>query len=415
MTRTILLLTLLLGGPLALAETYQVSAPGHAGRIEVAPGGAATLSLTPGKRPSRRKSGVLTREGTLSATSKGLRFDYSVQVKPGLRRGAAAWVRDPRFSLDAWDERSEARSALFTRAQEGVFEGELEGHALRLTQASSEDWIVLVVPGLSTNNWNRVGIPYLDENLRALRARGIEARRLGVKTENGVAANARYIAAEIRKEAALGKQVVVMAHSKGGTDTTAALALEPGLAALVRGVIAIQPVYGGSYVADLVAGQRQLRGTMALVFEQVFKGERAAVLDLTHEARAAFVAAHPYPAKRVPTVVVRSSFDRRASLSTLYAPQKLIERTQNEASDGLVTPADQTIPGARATIDLDDLDHFEPGVRLESPHKPVDVTNRAIDQLLLVLRPRSSGLSKGSQPEASSQQPRRFVSQPLGE
>lgn len=410
MKRSILLLALLLSGPLALADTFQVSAPGYAGRLEVSSDGEATLSMTPGKRPSRRKTGVVTRKGTLTAITGGLRFDYSVQIKPGLRRGAAAWVRNPRFSLDAWGERTEARSATFTRTQDDVFEGELEGRSLRLNRALSEDWIVLVVPGLSTNNWNRVGIPYLDENLRALRARGLEARRLGIKTENGVAANARYIAAEIRKEAARGKKVVVMAHSKGGTDTTAAIALEPDLARSVLGVIAIQPVYGGSYVADFVAGQRQLRGTMALVFEQVFKGERAAVLDLTHEARADFVKAHPYPASRVPTVVVRSSFDRRASLSTLYAPQKLIEQTKNEPSDGLVTPADQSVPGAKATIDLDDLDHFEPGVRLESPHKPVDVTNRALDQLLVVLRRQrqASGAARGAAPPP-------YASQALGE
>ncbi|HBP22076.1 MAG TPA: hypothetical protein DEA08_30380 [Planctomycetes bacterium] len=413
MKQCVLILALLLAGPVALAETYQVSAPGYAGRLEVGSGGEATLTMTPGKRPRRGKSGVVTRKGTLTAITGGLRFDYSVQVKPGLRRGAAAWVRNPRFSLDAWGERSEARSATFARTQDEVFEGKLEGRALRLNRAVSKNWIVLVVPGLSTNNWNKVGIPYLDENLRALRARGVEARRLGIKTENGVALNAAYIAAEIRKEAARGKKVIVMAHSKGGTDTTAALALEPDLARSVLGVIAIQPVYGGSYVADFVAGQRQLSGTMAFVFEKVFKGERAAVLDLTHQARAAFVAAHPYPAKRVPTVVVRSSFDRRASVSTLYAPQKLIKRTKNEPSDGLVTPADQTIPGAKATIDLDDLDHFEPGVRLESPHKPVDVTNRAMDELLVVLRKELEASVAAQFGEGEA--PPRYVGQPLGE
>jgi hypothetical protein len=50
------------------------------------------------------------------------------------------------------------------------------------------------------------------------------------------------------------------------------------------------------------------------------------------------------------------------------------------ATDGLLTLADQNIPGA-VHITLRNLDHAEPAVRgpstLESNHRPVDVVTRA--------------------------------------
>lgn len=382
-----LLLSLTLGGTLAQAQDYEIRGERLSGRVRVK-ADKARLTLL---RDKAKESETLEAAAE-SLPSGGIRLRYEVTVKTKTFAGLVGWLKRPRLNRDAWKPTTRSVVAeLLPTGEGGALAGEVDGERQVWTpRVKTQDaWTVLAIPGLSTNNWNKVGIPYLDENLRAAKARGLRGRRVAIKTEDGVLKNAAVIKAEIEKEAAEGRKVVFMAHSKGGTDVTAALALYPEVRRHVVGVIAIQPVYGGSYVADLVAKQKVLRGSMALVFEKVFKGQREAVIDLTHEERAAFVAAHPYPADQIPTVVIRSTFDRKLSKSTLWAPQKYIERRHDLASDGLVTLADQSIPGAARTIFLDDLDHFEPGVRLESPHKPIDVTNRGLDALQAVLAERS--------------------------
>lgn len=383
------LLLLGFGATLAGAQDYELRGERLSGRVRIEDG-RAKFTLLRGKAKESQRLETAAE----SLPGGGVRISYEVEVKTKVLQGMVAWFKRPRLNREAWKPTTRSVVAdLLPTGEGGALAGEVDGERQVWTPRvrAQDDWTVLAIPGLSTNNWNKVGIPYLDENLRAAKARGLRGRRVAIKTEDGVRKNAAVIKAEIEKEAAAGRKVVFMAHSKGGTDVTAALALYPELRRHVVGVIAIQPVYGGSYVADLVAEQKVLRGSMALVFEKVFKGQREAVIDLTHEERAAFVAAHPYPADQIPTVVIRSTFDRKLSKSTLWSPQKYIEHRHQLASDGLVTLADQAIPGAARTIFLDDLDHFEPGVRLESPHKPIDVTNKGLDALQAVLAERGAG------------------------
>ena len=392
-------LLLALTAPALAQDVYDVTGPDLVGRAELTRVSCRTdgseevrVALTvrrfgkKGAEQALEGPGVIAKDGTLT---------WSYRAPDG-RHSIADWLRNPAWgSAPMRPKTSTFESTL--RPADGALKGLVEplGGLTWRAAFDARGYVVLAVPGLSTNQWNRVGIPYLDENLEALRTRGFEGRRLEVKTEDSVATNAAFIAREVRIEAARGRRVIIMAHSKGGTDTTAALALYPDLRSMVAGVIAIQPVYNGSPVADLVASNRALTGATRLVFEKAFNGELGAVLDLTHEARKAFVAAHPYPVSEVPTVVIRSTFDRRfPSKSVLFANQKLIERVVGEGSDGMVTLADQRIPGA-VHVTLTDLDHFEPGVRVESPHSPVEVTNLGLAKLLPLLgrakRPTASG------------------------
>ena len=262
----------------------------------------------------------------------------------------------------------------------------IAGRAVAWTPAPAQPFGILLVPGLSTSHWNRAGIPYFDENLATLRALGFAARRIGLSTEAPVADNAAGIAREIRAEAAAGRRPIVFAHSKGATETIAALALDPGAAALVAGVVLLQPLYAGSPLADLVDRHAALERAVALVFEKALGGSRRAVLDMSFAVRGAFNAAHPYPAARVPTVVVRSTFRRRLSKSLLWVNEKLIRKQLGLANDGMVTPRDAAVPGAARTIDFDDLDHFEPALRNESRHTPVEITTRAMLALMPLVR-----------------------------
>lgn len=411
MTRTPVLtaLLILLVPSLAAADTLAVSGPNLAGSALVTRTAGDHVQVEVRTQTFGKKGAEQTLTGEGTWTRDELRWSYQEEVDPGFWRGVAGWLRDP-FGRRPVAPTTKTIEVVLHRAGD-AWQGEVAGAAQTWrAQGDTSDLVVLAIPGLSTNNWNEVGIPYLDENLDAMRARGLEARRLAIKTEDSVAANAEFIAREIRAEAARGKRVVIFAHSKGGTDTTAALALYPDLVPLVAGVVAIQPVYGGSPVADIVGSSRVLTGSVKLVFETVFKGSRDAVLDLQHDTRAAFVAAHPYPASQVPTVVIRSSFDRKfGSRSVLFPTQKLIAWRDHAASDGLVIPRDQVIPGAVATLDYRDLDHFEPGVRGESPHLPVDLTNAALDAMLPRLKPAAQA---STAPAATAG---RAFDRPLGE
>jgi hypothetical protein len=261
------------------------------------------------------------------------------------------------------------------------------------------------VPGLSTNLWNQYGVPYLDENLAALAARGLEARRLAINTEESVARNASEIAREVRAEVARGKRVLLLAHSKGGADTITALS-DPAnrdLLPHVVGLMAIQPVFGGSPIADLVGCHSLIQASVDQFFERALpvinrvddEGSRDAVRDLRSETRQALLRRHPYPVGDVPTVVLRSSFSGRPMFrprhvlrKPLWVFQKYLEKTAGTASDGMVSLEWQRIPGAAAELTLEDMDHFEPGFRGESPHTPATVTNQIVDRMLEVLSTR---------------------------
>jgi pimeloyl-ACP methyl ester carboxylesterase len=254
----------------------------------------------------------------------------------------------------------------------------LGGENVRVWAAPDTSHLVIIaVPGLSTNQWNRIGVPYFDENIAAMRAMGISAYRIGVKTENGIDTNAAQIAGDIRARAAEHRRVILFAHSKGAADALAALAKDPSLAQHVHGVIAVQPVFGGSPIADFIAKQRLLSPAVKLVFERAFGGQTSAVTDLSAQNRSSFHAKWPYPSS-LRTVVIRSTFNRPLSKSLLWPNQKLITKFTGAPNDGMVKLADQSVPGAAATLDYADLDHFEPGLRNESPHTPVDLTTRSL-------------------------------------
>jgi hypothetical protein len=388
MRTTLLLLLLLLLAPAARAEELGVSGKDVAGKVTLADD-TVSLAVT-----TFSKSAPVARTITgrvVSRTPSTLRFTWTKTTSTvGLSERLAFW-RPPVPTV------TNQTVTVDMRRESGAWVGTVDGQAQRwLVQPAQGDLVVLVVPGLSTNLWNQYGVPYLDENLGALRARGFEARRLTINTEESIAVNAREIAAEIRKETTRGKRVLLLAHSKGGADTVTALSdpanrdLLPRIAALM----AIQPVYGGSPIADLVGSHCAIQGVVDLFFERVLPvvnrvddtGDRGAVQDLRTERRQALLREHPFPVDRVATVVCRGHFSGRAFAKPrhvlrkpLWAFQKFLESTQHIQSDGMVALSGQHIPGAKAELTLDDIDHFEPGFRGESPFSPCDVTNRLLD------------------------------------
>jgi hypothetical protein len=388
------ILALLVAALPALAQDFGISGHDVAGRASIGER-AFRLDLTTFSKDGAR---ARTIEGTVVSRSPGaVTLRYQEEVRE--RRG----VVDVLLFRDA-DVSNETVTATLT-AKDGGYEGTLAGVAVKLVLQShlERGTTILVVPGLSTNLWNQYGVPYLDENLGALKARGFEARRLAINTEESIAVNAAAIAAEVRVEVARGKKVLLIAHSKGGADTITALA-DPrnrDLLPHVRGLMAIQPVYGGSPIADIVGTHSLIQAAVDQFFERVLpvinrvddEGSRDAVRDLRSATRQGLLRRHPYPVDRVPTVVVRSSFSGRAMWKKrhvlrkpLWVFQRYLEKVKKIQSDGMVRLEWQRVPGAAREITLQDMDHFEPGFRGESPHSPCSVTNTLIDAMAGVLR-----------------------------
>lgn len=285
----------------------------------------------------------------------------------------------------------------------GGWQGAVEGLDLRLVPeaAPPADLVVLVVPGLSTNLWNQYGVPYLDENLAALAARGYSARRLAINTEASVGENAAVIAREIRSEVARGKRVLLLAHSKGGADAITAVSdpANKDLLPKIAGLIAIQPVYAGSLVADTVGQSSLIQAAADKAFSCIFpklnrvddSGSGDAVRDLRTSVRQELLAKHPYPAAQIPTVTIRGYFvdrwkdpdvRRHVLCVPLVGLQVFMKQRRGRDSDGMVDVGSQQIPGAKADHLYQDLDHFEPGFRSESPHTPSAITAKALELML---------------------------------
>jgi hypothetical protein len=391
----VLALVLALALP-AAAQEYGVSGENVAGRASVRPDGSFTVRLTTFSKDGKKTSELSGRVVGRSARDLTISYDRVVSTDRSfidVIRGVPATRR----------ERATTKLLAAGRGWNGEVDGVVQTWVDQ--SAIGADTVILVVPGLSTNLWNQYNVPYLDENLAALTARGLTARRLAINTEESIAVNAAAIAREVRAEIARGKKVLLLAHSKGGADTVTALS-DPAnrdLLPKVRGLMTIQPVYGGSPISDLVGSNCIIQASVDQFFERVLpvvnrvddEGSRDAVRDLRSETRQALLRAHPYPVDRVPTVVLRSSFSGRSMWrprhvlrKPLWAFQKFLEKTKGTQSDGMVSLEWQRIPGAAAEITLTDMDHFEPGFRGESPHSPCKVTNLLVDRTLEVLQGR---------------------------
>lgn len=313
-----------------------------------------------------------------------VRVSARVRGFAGVKDGS--WTGDGK--LDASGLAFTVKKATFTLklGTDGQLDGAVGGRAqLWVPARPAAGLLVLSVPGFSTAHWARRGAPYLDENLGALKGYGFETGHLALKPEDPVETNARFIAAQVKAEAAKGVRVILLAHGKGFADAAAALALDPALVPLVAGVIALQPAWGGSHVSGML-DDKGLEPPVRLVLEKLFKAQGDGARDLDLTRRAAFVAKHPYPAAQVPTVVVRSTFDRKVTKSPLAPLQRLLLKRTGQPNDGLVLLKDQLVPGALSTQDVDNLDHFESGLRGESKTTPLALTTRALLPLLAALK-----------------------------
>ena len=218
----------------------------------------------------------------------------------------------------------------------------------------AKDYIYLVVPGLFAEHYPG----YMKDNVARMKKLGLDAQVVTIDTDASVEDNAKAIRDAIKKIADQeGKEVVILGHSKGGVDATAAIAKYPELYEHVRAVIAMQAPYGGTPIATDIAGNSTLIGLVSAAIKRLFKGDVGALTDLTYQARQQFVRANPYDASKVATVSYATTGG--PTVSTVGPAAHYMRTTYGLESDGLVPKKDAVIPGSEAVYD-DDQDHASP-------------------------------------------------------
>jgi triacylglycerol lipase len=235
--------------------------------------------------------------------------------------------------------------------------------------AEAKDHVYLTLRGYTGDNWPT----YMKGNREGLARQGLDVREVKTDTEATVETNARVVRDAVMAAAKEGKKVVLIGHSKGGMDLTAAVALYPEIKPHVRAAVTMQSPYGGVPLASDTHRHAVVRKLAGLGLELVLKGDKESYRDFTYQVRQDFVRKNPWPTD-IPTVSLASSSS--AQLNGLSTTSNYYRLRYGTPSDGVVATHDSVVPGSNV-VRLDDLDHLNsvmkefPGL---SKYDPGDLT-----------------------------------------
>lgn len=225
---------------------------------------------------------------------------------------------------------------------------------------------------------HRLGVEYMHGLADWLRAEGAEPMVVKLPTAAPVAANATRLAAAILADP---RPVLILAHSKGGLETLAALC---GAEARARctGFVALQSPFLGSPVADAVVGARPLAAASIALARLLRVGSGEGLRDLTTTARGAWMTANARSVaavlRQVPTVCVATTIEPATvrGRDRLYlAAARWMERQGAGPNDGLVPVTSALLPGARH---LRDSGSHLASVTAGGGRDPVALVRRAV-------------------------------------
>lgn len=199
---------------------------------------------------------------------------------------------------------------------------------------------------------------------QALGQQGYAVLRMPVRSSRGVIAQGRHIAQALRARLEPGQRFVVLAHSKGGLDTLAALRQAPALLDACDGLALVQPPVGPSAIADQLLGARPKVPHSGQRFDGLLRalvGCRwlaAGTRDISRQ-RDPQVAAllDDWPQALHGLHVVSWSAQQRSRLDAHH--ERLNTLRPGHAHDGQFYLQDQLLPGL-PQICLPHLDHGQP-------------------------------------------------------
>ncbi len=194
-----------------------------------------------------------------------------------------------------------------------------------------------------------IGMDYMHGLAAWLRDEGAIVDVVRLPTAAPVARNAERLRAALLAEPA---PVLLIAHSKGGLESLAAL-LDPAAAARCSGFIALQSPFFGSPVADALTRRRPLDAAAAGLARLLRIGTGEGVRDLTTARRAAWMTAEADAIAslltRLPIICLATALPARGlrGRDRLYGMgAKWMAGHGAWPSDGLVPVASALLPGA---------------------------------------------------------------------
>ena len=199
----------------------------------------------------------------------------------------------------------------------------------------------------------RIGIDYMATQLAWLRHEiGAEVVVVPLATSAPIADNAARITAALLKDE---RPAVVVAHSKGGLESLAAL-MDPRAAARCAALIAIQSPFFGSPVADFLVAAAPLRATVAGSLRLLRTGSGMGLRDLTTAARLAWMERHAAEIAKLLESIPIVCCATEVTAATVgpdrnyRALARWIERQGFGPNDGMVTVRSALLPGARHLV-----------------------------------------------------------------
>jgi type VI protein secretion system component VasA len=171
-------------------------------------------------------------------------------------------------------------------------------------------------------------------------------------TAAAIADNAARVAAALCRDP---RPAVVIAHSKGGLETLAALT-DPAAARHCAALVAIQSPFLGSPVADFLVAAAPLRATVSGSLRLLRAGSGAGLRDLTTASRRAWMSAHESQIARLTEHIPIVCCATRVSDSTIgpdrryLALARWMERQGFGPNDGMVPVSSALLPGARHVV-----------------------------------------------------------------
>lgn len=207
-------------------------------------------------------------------------------------------------------------------------------------------------------------IPTLGDAAMHLRGRGYRVSYAPVKGRASAEVNAAIIEAHVAQElAAMPKlPLVIVAYSKGVTDTITALANYPELGRDVGAVIGVAGVVNGSRAADQLLALYDATAGL-LPYSGCPASDGGEVRSLTHEYRANWLMTHRLPAEPLYFSIVGLPSPER--VSAVFAPfQRSLSRI-DPRNDGQMIYSDAILPNS-ALLGYANADHFAIALPIET-------------------------------------------------
>eukprot|EP01130_Rhizamoeba_saxonica_P001861 TRINITY_DN11688_c0_g1_i1.p1 TRINITY_DN11688_c0_g1~~TRINITY_DN11688_c0_g1_i1.p1 ORF type:complete len:498 (-),score=99.43 TRINITY_DN11688_c0_g1_i1:51-1544(-) len=290
-----------------------------------------------------------------------------------------------------WDQENDVTSifdGLYSKVEEGenVFNRYLDAH----------NYEYYFIPGLYSGKLPGSPDPLDRFNKRRDRmlSYGLDLKLIDVPVDGSVELNGAIIASLIAEQyRETNKRCILVGHSKGAVDISAAISISPEIRPIIACYIAIQAPFLGSPVASDLWSQAT-RSIVKTAIRTIVGCDPVALGDLTQNHRKKFLEQYPYPISEVPCISFVSTLHDEVGNSNLKWMYRYVKKVHGHENDGVVSVPDAVIPGSNV-VALVGLDHHN---RSGEDKKYNDSVNIFISLLASALETTIENKSKENNP-----------------